>query len=66
MQMFAANVRCHLEDRMLVGVSKASVAAHLEQRFGSAVGASSHGGRQLAGWYLQQVSHGLPLGLTLV
>lgn len=39
---------------MLTGVSKASVASRLEARFGAAVGASSHGGRQLAGWYLQQ------------
>lgn len=55
MQGFAWNVRCHLEDSLLAGVSKASVAAHLEQRFGAQVAASAHGGRQLAGWYLQQV-----------
>lgn len=47
-------MRCHLEDLLLPGVSKASVAALLEARFGAAIGASSHGGRQLAGWYLQQ------------
>lgn len=58
MQGFARNVRCHLEDTLLAGVSKVSVAAHLEQRFGAAAGASAHGGRQLAGWYLQQVGVG--------
>ena len=53
-QGFALNVRCHLEDVLLPGVTKASVAERLRQRFGAA-GDSLHGGRRLAGWYLQQV-----------
>ncbi len=54
LQGFAPNVRCHLEDALLPGVTRAAIAEQLERRVGAA-GDSLHGGRRLAGWYLQQV-----------
>ena len=53
-------MRCHLEDALLPGVTKAAIAEQLRQRF-SAAGDSLHGGRRLAGWYLQQVFHDMSL-----
>ena len=47
-------MRCHLEDALLPGVTRAAIAGKLRQRFGAA-GDSLHGGRRLTGWYLQQV-----------
>jgi len=50
------NVECWLENALLPGVSKDTVARYLERRFGlQGNGEVEFNGRHLAGWYLQQL-----------
>lgn len=55
----ASNVECHAEDAFVPGVTKAEVAATLEQLYDKGLGdggaRSTYVGRQLGGWYLQQL-----------
>lgn len=62
---FAAlpDVQCLPDAGLLPGVSRASVAAALAERYGAAAG-GRHQGRDTAGWYLQQLLKlGAPLAL---
>lgn len=49
------NVRCWREDRVVPGLTKDAVAAAIDGRFGEGLGDGEFNGRQLAGWYFQQV-----------
>lgn len=56
----ASNVECHAEDAFVSGVTKAEVAATLEHLYdkeglGDGGARSTYVGRQLGGWYLQQL-----------
>jgi hypothetical protein len=53
-RQWAGNVRCHLQDRLLPGLTRDAVAQHLQRHF-AADGEQRFKGRTLAGWYLQQV-----------
>lgn len=52
---WASNIRCHLQDDFVPGVTLDAVAGYITKHFG-VPGDSLHSGRTLAGWYLQQVS----------
>jgi hypothetical protein len=58
----AGNVICHEEGALLPGVSHRTVAAYIQQRM-QRNGESEFKGRNLAGWYLQQVRPGACLML---
>jgi hypothetical protein len=62
-RQWAGNVRCHLQDRLLPGLTRDAVAQHLQRRF-AADGEQRFKGRTLAGWYLQQVGCRAALACT--
>ena len=50
----ATNVRCYLENNLVPGITKETVEAALKVKYG-ADGRQEFVGRQLSGWYLQQL-----------
>lgn len=51
---WASNIRCHLQDELVPGLTHQAVAQYLSSHLGRG-GDDVVRGRTLAGWYLQQV-----------
>ena len=55
LKKMATNVRCHAQDGLVPGLTKAAVAKQLKTWYANADPGSGYLGRELSGWYLQQL-----------